>query len=85
MTSSNDSMKTRPTTGCRHSFLFILSLGIAAVTGCSPEPKAELRVGINAWPGYEFLYLAQEKGFYRDEGVAVRIIEFNSLRCAPRL
>ena len=80
----NDSMKTRPTTGCRHSFLFILSLGIAAVTGCSPEPKAELRVGINAWPGYEFLYLAQEKGFYRDEGVAVRIIEFNSLSDARR-
>ena len=77
-------MKTRPTTGCRHSFLFILSLGIAAVTGCSPEPKAELRVGINAWPGYEFLYLAQEKGFYRDEGVAVRIIEFFSLSDARR-
>jgi NitT/TauT family transport system substrate-binding protein len=43
-----------------------------------------LRIGINAWPGYEFLYLAQEKGFYRDAGVDVRLVEFNSLADARR-
>lgn len=52
--------------------------------GCTGEPKPPLRVGINAWPGYEFLFLAQEKGFYRDDGVDVRILEFNSLSDARR-
>ncbi len=42
-------------------------------------PQDPLRIGLNAWPGYEFLYLAQEKGFYREAGVEVRLVEFNSL------
>jgi NitT/TauT family transport system substrate-binding protein len=52
--------------------------------GCSPEKTASLRVGINPWPGYEFLYLAQEKGFYRAEGIEVRLVEFSSLSDARR-
>jgi len=77
-------MITRSATACRYSLPILLSLALAIVTGCSPDPKAELRVGINAWPGYEFLYLAQEKGFYREEGLAVRIVEFSSLSDARR-
>ena len=65
---------------------FPLLLAVAALPfnfGCSPE-KPALRVGINPWPGYEFLYLAQEKGFYREEGLEVRLVEFNSLSDARR-
>lgn len=58
-------------------------LGLLAL-GCVREQAPPLRIGINAWPGYEFLYLAQEKGFYADEGVEVRIVEFNSLADARR-
>lgn len=54
------------------------------LNGCSSEPAEPIRIGLNAWPGYEFLYLAQEKGFYRDEGVSVRLVEFNSLSDARR-
>ena len=43
------------------------------------ESKRPIQIGINDFPSYELLYLAQEKGFYRDEGVAVRIVEFASL------
>ncbi len=52
--------------------------------GCSQQGSAAFRVGINPWPGYEFLYLAQEKGFYRDEGLQVRLVEFPSLSDARR-
>lgn len=52
--------------------------------GCSSEPPEPVRLGLNAWPGYEFLYLAQEKGFYKSEGGDVRLIEFNSLSDARR-
>ncbi len=47
-------------------------------------PQDPLRIGLNAWPGYEFLYLAQEKDFYREANVEVRLVEFNSLSDARR-
>ena len=56
--------------------LLALSLGSCSTERAHPTP---LRIGINAWPGYEFLYLAQEKGFFREAGVEVQLIEFNSL------
>ncbi len=59
----------------RLCFLALLTF----VAGCAQPPPAPLRIGINAWPGYEFIYLAQEKGFYRDEGLEVRVVEFSSL------
>ena len=54
---------------------------ICAVIGfsCSPPKEGPIRIGINPWPGYEFLYLAQEKGFYQQAGIDVRIVEFSSL------
>lgn len=59
--------------------------GLAALlAGCGRESNVPLRIGINAWPGYEFLYLAQEKGYYTKEGVSVRLVEFNSLSDARR-
>ena len=71
------------------SLLWRLSLllavaGLALHLGCAPPKSAALRVGINPWPGYEFLYLAQEKGFYREAGLEVRLVEFNSLSDARR-
>jgi len=73
----------------RHSIFRCISLlavisSLLIAAGCSEQPPPPIRVGINLWPGYEFLYLAQEKGFYRDEGVDVRLIEFNSLSDARR-
>jgi NitT/TauT family transport system substrate-binding protein len=52
---------------------------MTALLGCSQKSAEPLRIGINPWPGYEFLYLAQEKGFFADENLPVRIVEFNSL------
>jgi NitT/TauT family transport system substrate-binding protein len=62
----------------------LAAAGILSCCGCSPEPADPIRIGLNAWPGYEFLYLAQEKGFYRAEGVDVRLVEFSSLSDARR-
>lgn len=77
-------MKTITWSARLHSCLLPLTLAVSISTGCAPDPKLELRVGINAWPGCEFLYLAQEKGFYREEGLSVRLVEFNSLSDARR-
>lgn len=53
---------------------------VVLLSACTDwQSNRPIQIGINDFPSYELLYLAQEKGFYRDEGVAVRIVEFASL------
>jgi NitT/TauT family transport system substrate-binding protein len=67
----------------RPAFLAWICVSLALLSACSPPPR-ELRIGINAWPGYEFLYLARQKGLFAAEGVDVEVVEFNSLPDARR-
>jgi len=60
------------------SMLSIIT-GLLMLGACQPPTIEPLQIGINTWPGYEFLYLAQEKGFYDDLGVPVKIVEYGSL------
>ena len=34
-----------------------------------------IRIGLIPWPGYDFLHLANDKGFFEEEGIKVEIIE----------
>lgn len=52
---------------------------LACACSCAPATRAPLRVAISPWPGYEYLYLAQERGFYEAEGVDVQLVELESL------
>jgi NitT/TauT family transport system substrate-binding protein len=60
---------------------WILSAALFAMLacGCDRAPQRELRLAINPWPGYEFLYLAKEKGFLAEENLNVRLLEYASL------
>lgn len=68
----------------RHLPLLVAAAALSCTFGCAPEKPTAWRIGINPWPGYEFLYLAQEMGFYRDAGLDVRVVEFSSLADARR-
>jgi NitT/TauT family transport system substrate-binding protein len=61
----------------------LLSLA-AALASCSWHEPEPLRIGISDWPPFEFLHLAREKGFFEEEGVQVRLIEFASMSDARR-
>jgi NitT/TauT family transport system substrate-binding protein len=52
--------------------LATLLLGLANCTSYEPP----LRIALIRWPPFEFLHLAQEKGYFQEEGVEVRLIEF---------
>lgn len=61
---------------CTHKYIpLVLFLVLPACT----EPTVPLRIGTIPWPGYEFLHLADELGYFTDEGVDVRLVEFTSL------
>lgn len=63
------------------SRLFRLGTGalLLALAGCLQVPEAPIRIGLNPWPGYDFLYLAAEKGWIKEAGGHVEIVEFTSL------
>jgi NitT/TauT family transport system substrate-binding protein len=48
----------------------------------SYEPP--LRIALIRWPPFEFLHLAQEKGYFAEEGVEVRLIEFVAVNDTQR-
>jgi NitT/TauT family transport system substrate-binding protein len=52
--------------------------------GCNGEQAEPLRIGLNTWPAYEFLYLAEQKGFFKDENLDIKLVEFSSLSDARR-
>lgn len=66
----------RSTPSCQFCLFLILTLFLSA---CSKDSAPPLRIGINAWPGYEYLTLAEQMGYYKDEGVEVKLIPFQTL------
>ena len=63
-------------------FMVGLMLLLGACT--PPQPEKKVRIAINPWPGYEFLYLASQKGFFADAGLNVEIVELSSLADVQR-
>ena len=61
----------------------IAAIATLALSSCfAPPPPVKL--GISPWPPYEFLHLAREKGYFAQEGVEVKIVEFTSMDDAGR-
>ncbi len=59
---------------------------LLVLSACSKAPEnPKIRIAINPWPGYEFLYLAAEKGFYAEQGLNVEIVEMSSLADVQRI
>ncbi len=61
----------------------LLAVLLATLVGCT-KSTTPISIGINAWPGYEFIYLAKVKGLYQKRGIEVKIVSFNSLADARR-
>ena len=52
---------------------------------CDKAPEKMIRIGINLWPGYEFIYLAEQKGFFQQEGLKIELLELTSLADVSRV
>lgn len=59
--------------------LYLAALSLSAfLLSCQTPPEEPLRIGYIDWPGYEALYLAQEKGFFREEKAPLFLKDFSS-------
>ena len=66
--------------------LCIIAFCTVFLFGCGPAPEPQkVRIAINPWPGYEFLYLAAEKGLFAKQGMNVEIVELSSLADVQRV
>ena len=64
----------------------IILIALIMLTACSDAfvpPK--VRIAINPWPGYEFLYLAAQKQYFADVGLDIELVEMSSLSDVQRL
>ena len=57
----------------------VFGLCCILLSSCSRPNLPLLKLAVNHWPGYEFLFLAKEKGYFEKEGVRVQLVEFTSL------
>ncbi len=56
-----------------------IALLSALVISCSPKTNTSIRLGVNVWPGYEYLFLARKLGYYEEEGLNLQLVETGSL------
>jgi NitT/TauT family transport system substrate-binding protein len=80
-----DRQSTRTALALRLSVcaVIVLFVGFAVRLAFRPVERP-LHLAINPWPGFEFAPLAEAKGFFRDEGVEVHLVEMASLSDSRR-
>ncbi len=62
--------------------LLVISLTLYLCACSKQEPP--IRLGITPWPGYGYFYIANELGFFQEQGVNVKLVDFLSLADSRR-
>lgn len=59
-------------------FLTLLLL-LSGCNSCQSHKASEIRIGLNPWSSFEFIFLAEEINAFQDLGVQVRLLEYETL------
>ena len=59
-------------------------LALLLCISCSKEPLPPIKIAINPWPGYDFLYLSEQKGFFDEVGLNAKLVQLGSLSDTQR-
>lgn len=56
--------------------LFTVFLLAFSLSACTKEPvkKPPIKIGLDVWAGYAYVFIAQEKGFFKKNGVDVTLV-----------
>lgn len=47
---------------------------VVLLASCTQAPSPPLRISLDPWPGYAYIFIAQEKGFFEKYGVKVELM-----------
>jgi len=67
-------------------FRVITCVVLLLLIGCDQSvDKQKVKIALNPWPGYEYIYLAEQKGFFADQGLNIEVVEMSSLADVQRV
>src|SRR5229473_3769165 len=58
------------------SFAAVVAIVGPAATVVGSQPVKPLKIGLSAWPGWFPWYIAEEQGFFAQEGASVELVWF---------
>lgn len=64
--------------------LINIAIIVFLLAACTPEPEKKITIAISPWPGYEFLYLAEKKGFFKQVGLNISLVQMGALADSQR-
>ncbi len=70
--------------GARNLRIVIGLMCLTLMLPACQRERAHIRIGSTLWPGYDFLYLAQELGYFEEAGLNVKLFDFVSLSDSRR-
>lgn len=64
--------------------IFLAFLCCFLSVACSDKTNKPILIALNPWPGYEFLYLAEKKGFFEEHNLNIKLQQLSSLSDAQQ-
>ncbi len=72
-------------------FIIAASLAFAALAAfptvrhahAAPAADDVIRIGVAPWPGYEYLWLAEQRGYFVEEGISIHMVDLMIQSDAP--
>jgi len=58
------------------SVALVMAMGLLSLSGCTPRPL-EVSVPVSSWPGYEYFFLAQQKGLAERHNLKLTTAQFS--------
>ncbi len=69
----------------RSWLIALLGMWVGMLVACSEAPvPPKVRIALNPWPGYELIYLAEQKGFFKELGADIEVVQLSSLADVQR-
>lgn len=60
--------------------LILILILIGLINACDQSNKSPLvRIATNPWPGYELLFIAERNGYFKEEGLNIKLLQLASL------
>lgn len=61
------------------ALMLVLGVGLIFAMQYHPGMRPAWRIAITNWPGFDYLYLADKKGFFKQNGLNIQLIPINSM------
>jgi NitT/TauT family transport system substrate-binding protein len=65
----------------RNAFIFLTFI---LLSSCSEPKNSPIKIAINPWTGYKFLYLAEQLNLYKQVNLNIEIIQVSTLADVQR-